>query len=64
LFIFGESYAGKFVPAIAEHILRGDKVDPNLKKRLKGIGMGDGFTDPIALLQKLGDFAINYGLID
>lgn len=46
LFIIGESYAGKYVPGIAEKILKMNAESRTPKFNLKGIAMGDGFTDP------------------
>jgi vitellogenic carboxypeptidase-like protein len=45
LYIFGESYAGKYVPAIAAEIMR-NLDNGGFLKGLKGIGIGDGFTSP------------------
>jgi carboxypeptidase C (cathepsin A) len=43
LYIFGESYAGHYIPAFANIIT----TDDNLKFiNYKGIGIGDGWTDP------------------
>merc|ERR1719171_1981183 len=38
-FIFGESYAGHYVPAVAHYLWQ-------QKMPLKGIGIGNGLTDP------------------
>ncbi|CAD8127868.1 unnamed protein product [Paramecium sonneborni] len=62
-FIFGESYAGKYVPTIAKAIL-----DYNIQATtpipLKGIGIGDPFTDPYAVIAEYASYAFNLGLID
>ena len=44
----GESYAGKYVPAITYKI-HAENLDPNVKVRinLKGMAIGDGVCDPI-----------------
>jgi len=63
LFIFGESYAGKYVPAIAAKIVR-EKLNDGFLKGLKGIAIGDGFTHPFNILAEVGGFAFNMGLID
>lgn len=63
LFIFGESYAGKYVPAIAAKIVR-EKMNDGFLKGLKGVAIGDGFTHPFNILAEVGGFAFNFGLID
>lgn len=63
LFIFGESYAGKYVPAIGAKIVR-DKMNGGFLKGLKGVAIGDGFTHPFNILAEVGGFAFNLGLID
>lgn len=61
-FVTGESYAGKYVPALAYTI---HKLNPaaKLKINLKGIAIGDGFCDPISMVD-YGDFLYYIGLID
>lgn len=49
LYIFGEGYAGKFVPAIAAKLLQEQKNGGNITG-LKGIGIGGGLTAPIKVL--------------
>ena len=63
LFIFGESYAGKYAPAIAEK-LRNEESDEKKITGLKGVGIGDGFTSPADILSQVGEYAYNMGLID
>jgi len=41
-YVFGESYAGKYVPAISYKIMR-----EGFKVNLKGFGIGDGLTHPV-----------------
>lgn len=64
LFIFGESYAGKYAPAIGEKILREAKLNKGFLTGLKGIAIGDGFTNPGSTLSMMGEYAYNFGLID
>lgn len=63
LFIFGESYAGKYVPAIAAHILE-EAEKGGFLKGLRGAAIGDGFTSPYQILAEMGGFAYNLGLLD
>ena len=63
LFIFGESYAGKYVPAIASRILS-EKDKGGFLTGLRGVGIGDGFTHPYNILAEVGAFAYNVGLLD
>ncbi|XP_021593261.1 serine carboxypeptidase-like 50 [Manihot esculenta] len=48
LYITGESYAGKYVPAIGYYILKQNMRLPEGKQvNLKGVAIGNGLTDPI-----------------
>lgn len=64
-FVFGESYAGKYVPTIAEAILKYNE-DPKTTAKipLKGAGIGDPFTDPYSVIAEYGSYSYNFGLID
>lgn len=59
-FLFGESYAGKYVPSIAKAAIEFTKY----KIPLRGAGVGDGFTDPMSVLKEMPSFGFNLGLID
>ncbi|KFK43761.1 hypothetical protein AALP_AA1G169300 [Arabis alpina] len=48
VYITGESYAGKYVPAIGYYILN---EKPNGKVNLKGLAIGNGLTDPVTQVQ-------------
>lgn len=50
LFIAGESYAGHYIPAIADYIVEQNAVREN-KIPLEGVAIGDGLVD--ALIQRL-----------
>jgi carboxypeptidase C (cathepsin A) len=63
LFITGESYAGKYVPAIAAYILSKRNATKFLTG-LKGIAIGDGFTEPGDTLREMGSFASMMSLLD
>ncbi|KAI0226670.1 putative serine carboxypeptidase CPVL [Lamellibrachia satsuma] len=60
-YITGESYAGKYIPAIAHWIH-----NQNTKKikNFKGIAIGDGFTDPPTMLPQYADFMYSIGSLD
>ncbi|XP_065287707.1 probable serine carboxypeptidase CPVL [Dermacentor albipictus] len=57
----GESYAGKYVPAIAHAIDTG--VAPRVKINLRGIAIGDGMVDPETMFD-YADFLYQVGLVD
>lgn len=63
LVIFGESYAGKYVPAIAKKI-RENMDNGGFLTGLKGIAIGDGFTYPYQILSEVGTYAYHLGLND
>ena len=45
-FIFGESYAGHYVPAVAHRVWLGGKNAEGFAVPLRGIGIGNGLVDP------------------
>jgi len=45
-YIFGESYAGHYVPAVSHYIWQQSQNTTGFKVPLKGIGIGNGLTDP------------------
>jgi len=45
-YIFGESYAGHFIPAAGARILQGNMAKTGEYIAIKGIGVGNGLTDP------------------
>ncbi|XP_065578552.1 probable serine carboxypeptidase CPVL isoform X2 [Artemia franciscana] len=61
-YVTGESYAGKYVPAISYKI---HMENPTAKVRinLKGLAIGDGLCDPIHMLD-YGNFLYEIGLAD
>jgi vitellogenic carboxypeptidase-like protein len=63
-FVFGESYGGKYAPAIGEKILREAQDNNATITGLKGVAIGDGFTNPSAILSQMGEYAYNLGLLD
>nr|AEE62766.1 unknown [Dendroctonus ponderosae] len=60
-FISGESYAGKYLPAIAYTILQKNP-SADLPLNLQGVLIGDGWTDPIHQMD-YGPFVYNTGLV-
>ena len=71
LYIFGESYAGHYVPEIAKYIIDAnsdidDSAFPsntNKPLNLKGIGIGDGLVDPETQLANIPVLGKNIGLL-
>lgn len=57
LYIAGESYGGKYVPAFGHALLKAGQ--PNLR----GVIIGNGYTDPLNQLA-YGDYLYQHGLID
>ncbi|XP_020848922.1 putative serine carboxypeptidase CPVL isoform X1 [Phascolarctos cinereus] len=59
----GESYAGKYVPAIAYYI---HLLNPTAKVKinLKGVAIGDGFSDPETIIGGYPGFLYHIGLLD
>ncbi|XP_045420168.1 probable serine carboxypeptidase CPVL isoform X2 [Lemur catta] len=59
----GESYAGKYVPAIAHYI---HTLNPltQLKINLKGIAIGDAYSDPESIIGGYATFLYEIGLLD
>jgi len=45
-YIFGESYAGHYVPVIAHKIWKSNQDSSNIHINLKGVGIGNGLTNP------------------
>ncbi|XP_063708720.1 venom serine carboxypeptidase-like [Culicoides brevitarsis] len=64
-FIAGESYAGKYIPAIGYEIYEQNKIDDGkeFKINLKGLAIGNGFSDPYNMMY-YSQFAFQTGLID
>ncbi|EGG15670.1 peptidase S10 family protein [Cavenderia fasciculata] len=63
LYITGESYAGKYIPAFAYYILQ---QNPNLsvKINLAGVAIGDGLCDPVTQVTQYANLAYYTGLAD
>lgn len=61
--IIGAKIPGKYIPAIAHKIHTEDKKEPKIRINMKGMAIGDGFSDPINMLN-YGNYLYNVGLID
>ncbi|KAJ8935496.1 hypothetical protein NQ318_010634 [Aromia moschata] len=61
-FVIGETYGGKYVPAVSYKILQ-ENPEATLKINLKGLAIGDGYSDPIHMLN-YGDYLFQLGLVD
>uniref|UniRef100_A0A3Q1HS57 Carboxypeptidase vitellogenic like n=1 Tax=Acanthochromis polyacanthus TaxID=80966 RepID=A0A3Q1HS57_9TELE len=59
----GESYAGKYVPAISYYIHKNNPT-AKVKINLKGMAIGDGLCDPEGMMGGYGEFLYQIGLID
>jgi carboxypeptidase C (cathepsin A) len=64
MFLFGESYAGKYIPAIAYHLLVNDAAARAAGINLSGIEIGDGWTIPEFQSNAYGEIAYTFGLVD
>lgn len=64
LIIFGESYAGKYVPAIGLKIKKQEQDNKGFLKGLRGVAIGDPFTHPFEILSQMSEYAYNLGLMD
>ncbi|XP_065897203.1 probable serine carboxypeptidase CPVL [Dysidea avara] len=62
-YITGESYAGKFIPALAYKIHQSNPT-AQLKINMKGVAIGDGFCDPINMVVGYADLMQQFSLID
>ena len=63
LYVTGESYAGKYVPALAHKIHTENEKGNKPQIPLKGIAIGDGLCDPLNQAG-LADFLFDTGLLD
>ncbi|KAL9254946.1 Serine carboxypeptidase-like 50-like protein [Drosera capensis] len=65
VYITGESYAGKYVPAIGYYILnKNPELDYDERVNLAGLAIGDGLTDPRTQVMTYADQGYYLGLIN
>ncbi len=63
LYVFGESFAGRYIPMLAHAILAESRPDQR-RIKLAGIGIGDGWVAPLIQEATYRDYAYAHGLID
>ncbi|XP_063233689.1 venom serine carboxypeptidase-like [Bacillus rossius redtenbacheri] len=61
-FISGESYAGKYIPALG-HAIHMNNPTASLQINLKGMAIGDGYVDPVNMI-RYSDIVYQWGLVD
>jgi cathepsin A (carboxypeptidase C) len=63
-FVFGESYGGHYAPSISARIHQGNVNNEGIKINLKGLGVGNGLTDPLIQYRYYPAMAMNntYGI--
>ncbi|XP_070566822.1 probable serine carboxypeptidase CPVL isoform X2 [Ptychodera flava] len=59
----GESYAGKYVPAVS-YTIHKENPRAKVKINLKGMAIGDGLCDPESMFPAYGDFMYETGQLD
>ncbi|XLR23169.1 hypothetical protein S83_051077 [Arachis hypogaea] len=65
IYITGESYAGKYVPAIGYYILKeNSRLRGSKRVNLAGLAIGDGLTDPVTQVVTHAVNAYYIGLIN
>lgn len=62
-FVFGESYAGHYVPAVSERILMGNKKREGVSINMQGLSIGNGMTFPRTQYSEYADFSLSHGII-
>jgi carboxypeptidase C (cathepsin A) len=62
-YIFGESYAGKYIPSVSSYIKKQNALNPAVKINLQGLGIGDGWVNPEIQTGSYAPFLYDNGLI-
>ncbi|XP_071441643.1 venom serine carboxypeptidase-like [Hetaerina americana] len=62
-YITGESYAGKYIPAVGYSIYKRNP-DSEVKINLQGLAIGNGMTDPESMVTEYSSLMYEVGLID
>jgi len=62
LYLVGESYAGKYIPVYTHDLLNNATFTSQVT--IKGIAIGDGWSDPIRQMPTYGSFGYVAGMID
>eukprot|EP00124_Ichthyophonus_hoferi_P000088 Ihof_evm8s3 gene=Ihof_evmTU8s3 len=57
--IFGESYGGHYIPAVATKIVQENEKGLRLAINFKGVGIGNGLTNPLVQYEYYAKYAIN-----
>mmetsp|Transcript_23261 Transcript_23261/g.20140 ORF Transcript_23261/g.20140 Transcript_23261/m.20140 type:complete len:93 (+) Transcript_23261:539-817(+) len=64
LYIFGESFAGHYIPAIGKAIIQhNQQAESGQKIPIDGVGIGNGWTDPINQFTLNDAFGYSMGLL-
>jgi carboxypeptidase C (cathepsin A) len=58
-YIFGESYAGHYIPAVSHRVYEGNRKLEGVHINLVGLGIGNGMTNPAVQFKHYADFAFN-----
>jgi len=64
LFLFGVSYGGKMAPLVAETLLLVAEKDEGRKINLAGVGIGNGWVDPLSVVQSYSTHFAARGYVD
>lgn len=63
LILAGESYAGTYLPLLAEAILRGNETPGRPRLALATVVLGDAWVDPTTQMATDTEYAVSHGLI-